>query len=82
MLAKMLYSPEFVVALEQSGGGTSSALTQFGTQQKQSHLHRGYSHTMRARIISSTAFYFQRLLAASLFKDVLNSNSEGIPSVD
>jgi fructose-bisphosphate aldolase class I len=37
---------------------------------------------MRARIISSTAFYSQRLVAASLFKDTLNSNDEGIPSVD
>jgi hypothetical protein len=68
MLAKMLYSPEFVVALNQIGGGTPSALTQFGTQQKQSHLHRRCLHTMRARIISSTAFYSQRLVAASLLK--------------
>jgi fructose-bisphosphate aldolase class I len=78
----MLYSPEFVAALEQSGGSTPSALTQFGAQQKQSHLHRRCLHAMRARIISSTAFYSQRLVAASLFKDKLNSNIEGIPSVD
>jgi fructose-bisphosphate aldolase class I len=82
MLAKMRYSQEFVAALDQSGGNNPSALTQFGVQQKKSHLHRGFLHTMRARIISSTAFYSQRLVAANLFKDTLNSNIEGIPSVD
>ena len=81
MLAKMLYSLEFVVALNQIGGGTPSALTQFGTQQKQSHPHRKCLHTMRAQIISSAAFYFQHLVAASLSKDALNSNSEGVPFV-
>jgi fructose-bisphosphate aldolase class 1 len=74
MLAKMLYSPEFAVALDQSSGGTLSALTQFGTQQKRSCLHRRCLHTMRARIIPSTGFYFQRLVATSPFKDALNSS--------
>jgi fructose-bisphosphate aldolase class I len=82
MLAKMRYSQEFVAALDQSGGNTPSALTQFGSQQKQFHLHSRCLHAMRARIIPSTAFYSQRLVAAPLLKDTLNSNTEGIPSVD
>jgi fructose-bisphosphate aldolase class 1 len=51
MLAKMRYSQDFVAALDQSGGNTPSVLTQFGAQQKQSHLHSRCLHAMRARII-------------------------------
>ncbi|WP_293764545.1 hypothetical protein [uncultured Paraglaciecola sp.] len=77
----MRYSQEFVAALDQSGGNTPSALTQFGSQQKQSHLHSRCLHAMRARIIPSTGFYFQRLVATSPFKDALNSNSGIFPAL-
>lgn len=85
MLEKVMHSPGFIAALDQSGGSTPGALEKYGvaptTMASEEEMFASV-HEMRTRIIQSAAFSAQRVVGAILFKDTLNRNIEGIPSAE
>jgi fructose-bisphosphate aldolase class I len=80
MREKMRSAPGFVAALDQSGGSTPKALGWYG-------LHEGswsgeqemydLIHQMRCRIITSSAFTGERILAAILFEMTMDRPVDG-----
>ena len=73
----------FIAALDQSGGSTPKALKLYGIDESQ---YSGDTemfdliHQMRTRIITSSAFGGDRILAAILFQQTLDRDIEGTPS--
>jgi fructose-bisphosphate aldolase, class I len=84
-LQKMKTSPGFVAALDQSGGSTPKALTSYGIKENAwSNETEMFAlvHQMRTRIITSPSFTGERILAAILFENTMDSDIEGQPSAD
>ncbi len=73
----------FIAALDQSGGSTPKALKLYGIDEDE---YSGDTemfdliHQMRTRIITSSAFGGDRILAAILFQQTLDRDIEGTPS--
>lgn len=73
----------FIAALDQSGGSTPKALKLYGIDESE---YSGDTemfdliHQMRTRIITSSAFGGDRILAAILFLQTLDRDVEGTPS--
>ena len=73
----------FIAALDQSGGSTPKALKLYGIDEGE---YSGDTemfdliHQMRTRIITSSAFGGDRILAAILFLQTLDRDVEGTPS--
>jgi|TARA_R110000744_G_scaffold175953_2_gene294783 fructose-bisphosphate aldolase class I len=85
MLERVMHSPGFVAALDQSGGSTPSALEKYGIPKESISSHEemyACVHAMRARLISSEPFNSRHVIGAILFKDTLNRNIEGIASAE
>ena len=83
--AKISNSPGFVAALDQSGGSTPKALGLYGvTEDAWSNDEEmfGVIHDMRARIVTSSAFGGDRILAAILFENTMDREIEGKPTAD
>src|SRR6516162_10418649 len=84
-LQKMKTSPGFVAALDQSGGSTPKALSSYGIKENAwSNEAEMFAlvHQMRTRIMTSPSFTGERILAAILFENTMDSDIEGQPSAD
>ena len=70
----------FIAALDQSGGSTPKALSQYGVKENQySNEEEMYTlvHEMRTRIIKSPAFDSQYILGAILFENTMDRKIDG-----
>ncbi|MBU3878350.1 fructose bisphosphate aldolase [Faecalicatena sp. AGMB00832] len=70
----------FIAALDQSGGSTPKALKLYGIEESQYHNDDEMFelvHEMRTRIITSTAFTSEHILAAILFENTMDRKMEG-----
>lgn len=79
-LLRMKEGKGFVAALDQSGGSTPKALRLYGVSEdeyKNDEEMFEKVHEMRTRIIKSKAFNSDRILAAILFKNTMNSKIDG-----
>ena len=84
-LQKIKTAPGFVAALDQSGGSTPKALSQYGIQENAwSNDEEMFTivHQMRTRIITSPAFNGDRVIGAILFENTMNREIEGQPTAD
>lgn len=71
----MHFGKGFIAALDQSGGSTPKALSQYGVEENQySNDEEMYTlvHEMRTRIIKSPAFDSQYILGAILFENTMD----------
>ncbi|KAF2339238.1 fructose bisphosphate aldolase [Flavobacterium tistrianum] len=70
----------FIAALDQSGGSTPKALSQYGVEENQyTNDEEMYTlvHEMRTRIIKSPAFDSQYILGAILFENTMDRKIDG-----
>jgi fructose-bisphosphate aldolase class I len=84
-LQKMKTSPGFVAALDQSGGSTPKALSSYGIKENAwSNEAEMFAlvHQMRTRIMTSPSFTGERILAAILFENTMDSDIEGQSTAD
>jgi fructose-bisphosphate aldolase class I len=75
----------FLAALDQSGGSTPKALSNYGIKEGSwSNENEMFEivHQMRARIITSPSFTGDRILGAILFEDTMDREIEGLPTAD
>lgn len=82
MLSQMKDKPGFIAALDQSGGSTPKALSQYGIGAD------GYNgademfaqmHKMRVRIMKSPAFTGDKVIGAILFERTMDGDVDGTP---
>jgi fructose-bisphosphate aldolase class I len=84
-LQKMERHPGFIAALDQSGGSTPKALRLYGIKEDAwSNEDEMFAivHQMRSRIITSPSFTGERILAAILFENTMDRDTEGQPTAD
>ncbi|MEO6789398.1 MAG: class I fructose-bisphosphate aldolase [Ornithinibacter sp.] len=84
-LQKMKSGKGFVAALDQSGGSTPKALRLYGIDESDYANEEemfDLVHQMRARIITSSAFTGERILAAILFEMTMEREIEGKGSAE
>jgi fructose-bisphosphate aldolase class I len=84
-LQKMKTHPGFIAALDQSGGSTPGALRFYGIQEgawSNDDEMFAIVHQMRTRIITSSSFTDERIIAAILFENTMDRNIEMRPSAD
>jgi fructose-bisphosphate aldolase class I len=82
---KMKSERGFIAALDQSGGSTPKALSQYGIKDGAwSNEEEMFAlvHQMRTRIITSPSFNGDRLLAAILFENTMDRDIEKQPTAD
>ena len=75
----------FLAALDQSGGSTPKALSNYGIKEGTwSNEEEMFTlvHEMRARIITSPSFNGDRILAAILFEGTMDRDIGGQPTAD
>ncbi len=80
---KMASAPGFIAALDQSGGSTPKALALYGVEEDSWNTEDdmyALVHAMRTRIVTSSAFGGNRILAAILFENTMDREIEGLPS--
>ncbi|MFM8620936.1 MAG: fructose bisphosphate aldolase [Candidatus Nanopelagicaceae bacterium] len=81
MLARMENGSGFIAALDQSGGSTPKALKLYGIEegayQDEAAMFE-LVHQMRTRIIKSSVFTSDRILAVILFERTMNSQIDGV----
>lgn len=79
-LNRMHSGKGFIAALDQSGGSTPKALTQYGVQESSyTNEEEMYAlvHEMRTRIIKSPAFKSDYILGAILFENTMDRKIDG-----
>ena len=84
-LRQMKTRPGFVAALDQSGGSTPGALRAYGIKEgawSNDEEMFALVHQMRTRIITSSSFTGERILAAILFENTMDRDIEGRPTAD
>src|SRR5215831_1423379 len=84
-LQKMQTQPGFIAALDQSGDSTPNALRLYGiTEGAWSNEEEMFAlvHQMRTRIITSSSFTGERILAAILFENTMDRDIAGQPTAD
>jgi fructose-bisphosphate aldolase class I len=84
-LQKIRTGTGFIAALDQSGGSTPKALSQYGiAEDAWSSEDEMFDlvHEMRTRIITSPAFDGDRILGAILFEGTMDRAIEGTPTAD
>ena len=82
-LDKVRTQKGFIAALDQSGGSTPKALKLYGiTEEAYGNDEEMFSlvHQMRSRIVTSPAFYGDRILGAILFENTLDREIGGVNS--
>src|SRR5215467_7342775 len=82
---KMRSGAGFVAALDQSGGSTPGALAAYGIDESQySGPEQMFDriHEMRTRIMTSPSFGGDRILAAILFENTMDSQVDGRATTD
>ncbi|MBK5246763.1 MAG: fructose bisphosphate aldolase [Peptostreptococcaceae bacterium] len=84
-LERMKNDNGFIAALDQSGGSTPKALAMYGISEEayvdEAEMFQ-MVHEMRSRIIKSTAFTKERILAAILFKKTMDLKVNGKYTAD
>lgn len=84
-LTRIATAPGFVAALDQSGGSTPGALTRYGIPPE---AYSGDAemfdliHAFRTRIITSSSFTGDKVLAAILFEQTMDRDIDDIPIPD
>lgn len=82
MLAPMRDKPGFIAALDQSGGSTPGALSQYGIPESayngDAEMFR-LIHEMRVRIVSAPAFTGEKVIGAILFEATMDGQAQGKP---
>jgi fructose-bisphosphate aldolase class I len=84
-LQKVRSGSGFIAALDQSGGSTPKALSQYGiSEDAWSGDEEMFDlvHEMRSRIITSPAFEGDRILGAILFEGTMDREIEGTPTAE
>ncbi len=84
-LLKIESANGFIAALDQSGGSTPKALGLYGVDSSAwSNDEEMFEivHQMRARIMTSSSFTGERILAAILFENTMDREVEGRPTAD
>lgn len=84
-LNRMHFGKGFIAALDQSGGSTPKALSQYGVQEDSySNDEEMYTlvHEMRTRIIKSPAFDSDYILGAILFENTMDRKIDGLWTAD
>jgi fructose-bisphosphate aldolase class I len=84
-LEKIRNEPGFIAALDQSGGSTPKALTNYGVEaDAYSGDEEMYAavHAMRSRIVTSPAFNGDRIMGAILFENTMDREVEGRAAAD
>src|SRR6187551_1111187 len=79
-LERMHSGKGFIAALDQSGGSTPKALSQYGVEESSySNDEEMYTlvHEMRTRIIKSPAFDSEYILGAILFENTMDRKIDG-----
>jgi fructose-bisphosphate aldolase, class I len=82
---KLATQDGFIAALDQSGGSTPKALTQYGLKAdawKTDDEMYALVHAMRTRIITTPAFNGDRILAAILFENTMDRDIQGQSTAD
>lgn len=82
---KMKNGKGFIAALDQSGGSTPKALKGYGVNEDQYKTETemfDLVHQMRTRIITNPAFTPDKILAAILFEQTMDSKIEGMYTAD
>ncbi len=82
MTARIAAGKGFIAALDQSGGSTPKALNGYGIEEDAwSNETEMYAliHEMRSRIIRSSAFTGDKVLAAILFERTMDGGVDGVP---
>jgi fructose-bisphosphate aldolase class I len=82
---KMKTHPGFIAALDQSGGSTPGALRLYGIKEGAwSNEDEMFVlvHKMRTRVITSSSFDGERIIAAILFENTMDRDIEGQPTAD
>src|SRR6187401_2864788 len=82
---QMKTHPGFIAALDQSGGSTPNALRLYGIQEgawaNEDEMF-AIVHQMRTRLIASSGFNGERILAAILFENTMDRDIEGKSTAD
>lgn len=84
-LDRMRWGKGFIAALDQSGGSTPKALRLYGITEDSFHGDEemfDLVHAMRARIMTSSAFTSEHILAAILFEKTMEREVEGKLTAD
>ena len=84
-LEKIRNEPGFIAALDQSGGSTPKALSNYGIgADAYSNDEEMFDlmHAMRTRIMTSPAFNGDRIMGAILFENTMNREVEGRGTAD
>jgi fructose-bisphosphate aldolase class I len=82
---KIRSEPGFIAALDQSGGSTPKALSNYGIGADAfSNDEEMYQliHAMRSRIMTSPVFSGERIMGAILFENTMDREVEGKPTAD
>jgi fructose-bisphosphate aldolase, class I len=82
---KIRSEPGFIAALDQSGGSTPKALSNYGIEADAfSNDDEMYQliHAMRSRIMTSPAFNGERIMGAILFENTMDREVEGKATAD
>lgn len=84
-LERMASGKGFIAALDQSGGSTPKALSQYGIgKDRYANDEEMFAlmHAMRTRIIKSPSFTGERILAAILFENTMDRTVDGMFTAD
>ena len=84
-LDKMKNQDGFIAALDQSGGSTPKALGLYGvTEDAWTNDDEMFAvvHEMRTRVMTSSSFTGERILAAILFENTMDREVQGQPTAD
>ena len=84
-LDRMKNGKGFIAALDQSGGSTPKALKAYGVEASAYHNDAemfDLVHQMRTRIIKSSAFTSQKILAAILFENTMDRKIDDLYTAD
>ena len=85
LLDKIQNKPGFIAALDQSGGSTPKALSQYGVSEDSYASDDemfNLIHEMRTRIMTSPSFNGDRVMGAILFENTMNRQIHGKDSAD
>ena len=84
-LTRMATAPGFIAALDQSGGSTPGALARYGIEPSayaSDDEMFDLMHAFRSRIITSSVFSGDKVLAAILFEQTMDRDIDDIPVPD
>src|SRR6478735_7300825 len=84
-LNRMHMDKGFIAALDQSGGSTPKALSEYGIQESEYHNEDemfNLIHAMRTRVMTDENFTGDKILGVILFDKTLNATVAGLPTTE